>query len=130
MLGIWLLVFMVRTVLEREPDALWAWAGVALIAAMCALNAYWFQRICAIFWQRVSGARPAEKVRAPGSFKSPHIGQLLAMRAAAKRQAQKLQAGSDANDSTHVEPSSSSNLIKSHRGPAAASLHAMFVRSI
>ena len=82
---------------------------------------------------QVTGAKPAEKIRAPGSFRSPHIGQLLAMRARFKRQADKLHraASAEGTGSTDTE------LISAHKGSRVSvgmlnsgHLQAMYMRHI
>ena len=166
LLGTWLLCFMARTATRAQPQPHWAWAGVGLYAALCLLNAYWFQRICVIIWRQVMSrlhmlvtypgfygrietqpdqatevlqvtgvqpAKPAEKIRAPGSFKSPHIGQLLAMRARFRRQAAKLRRHDSAKGSGVKE----SGLIPAHQGSGtplgmrtSGHLQAMYMRHI
>ena len=58
LLGGWLLRFMARTAAAAQAQPHWAWAGVALYAALCVLNAYWFQRICIIIWRKVISSLP------------------------------------------------------------------------
>ena len=81
----------------------------------------------------VKPAKPAEKVRAPGSFRSPHIGQLLAMRARFRRQADKLHRGASAEATQSKE----SRLISAHKGSGvplgmltSGHLQAMYMRHI